>query len=553
MGTESCNMKEIAKDRRDVLFLECPQTRCNECENFRNGECQIIAQWKEQSKSQARLVIIEMKRGYIHLAPSKRSCVGEPPWITKGWDSAYLGDDLRISSSEIVDMYRVGPYLTYFSKTSDNRTAVHHALPMLKTPLEHSLFEEVCTSLPSIKEERSFKRGHLNKRIQEKRRVVLEHLSEIIPEMDEDTKHRISRIIAHRKSVLSPFFPLLIDEEIEEIYLSRPCSYIYFDHCRLGRCETEVTLEENDVNRFTTLIRAESNFHLDYSNPSLKTEIAFADVLLRVSATIPPLSPDGLSLEIRRARSKPFTIIDLVRNGTLTIDIAAFLISAIYARANITITGEPGSGKTTLLNALDMMAPSKWRKLYIEDAIESRLLNRHKQTRFRVPPYEEREGNLSKRNEIVKCLHRSPDYVILGEIQTAEHSSALFQAIVAGLRTIQTCHSRNSACLISRWRDSHGISEYEIALMDLIVTMKQKEPGVSDRYVAEVAEVARRKRKGLLFFDGLNIIFQNDAKSSDGDSPTLRGKRESETNIRSIEDELESLVDSYHDSWPTMA
>ncbi|MBS3793549.1 MAG: type II/IV secretion system ATPase subunit [Candidatus Thorarchaeota archaeon] len=550
MGSETVGKKRMVRNRQDVELLECPETRCVECESHRNGKCQRIQQWKEQKECDARLVILETERGYIHLAPSNTKQVKGPPWLTKEWDPAYLGESMCLSSSEIVDVYRVGAYLVYFVRDNHSNVPVHHAIPMLRTPLEHSLFEEVCMEFPQIERDSPFVRGGLNERLTSEKEIILENLSEIIPEMNDDTKTRISHIVAHRKSILAPIFPLLFDEEVEEIFLSRPGAHIYFDHCRLGRCDTEVTFSNEDVNRFMTLVRAESNFHLDHNNPSLKTEIGLADVLLRVSAAIPPLSPDGLTLEIRRARSNPFTVVDLLKNGTLTIGIAAFLISAIRGRANITITGEPGSGKTTLLNALDMMTPPHWRKLYIEDVIESRLWANHKQTRFRVPPYDEGKAGLSKTNEIVKCLHRSPDYMILGEIQTAEHSSALFQAIAAGLRTIQTCHSRNSSCLISRWRDSHGISEHEIAMMDLVITMKQREPGVSERYVAEVAKIQRIRKNGLIVFDGLTILYEKNGKLNHTNILKPDENDISKNNEVSIEENLEVLISGYHDDWP---
>jgi type IV secretory pathway ATPase VirB11/archaellum biosynthesis ATPase len=550
MGSDTVDKKMMSRNRQDVKLLECPKTRCVECESYKEGECQRIRQWKEQKEYDTRLVLLETERGYIHLAPSNRKQVKGPPWLTKGWDSAYLSQSARVSLSGIVDAYQVGAYLVYFVRGDHSKVPVHHAIPMLRTPLEHSLFEEVLMEYPQIEGESPFVRGGLNDRLTNEKEIIFDHLSEIIPEMNDDMKTRISHIVAHRKSVLAPIFPLLFDEEVEEVFLSRPGADIYFDHCRLGRCDTEITFENEDVNRFMTFIRAESNFHLDHNNPSLKTEIGLADVLLRVSAAIPPLSPDGLTLEIRRARSNPFTIVDLVKNRTLSIGTAAFLISAIHARANITITGEPGSGKTTLLNALDMMTPPHWRKLYIEDAIESRLWKNHKQTRFRVSPYDEGKAGLSKTHEIVKCLHRSPDYMILGEIQTSEHSSALFQALAAGLRTIQTCHSRNSSCLISRWRDSHGISEHEIAMMDLIVTMKQREPGISDRHVAEVAKIQRKRENGLIVFDGLTVLYEKSGKSDYANVLELDESYIPKNNEGSIEENLEMLVSGHHKDWP---
>jgi pilus assembly protein CpaF len=238
-------------------------------------------------------------------------------------------------------------------------------------------------------------------------------------------------------------------------------------------------------------------------------DLQIQDASLRFSASMPPLSPDGLHLEIRRARNNPFSIKELIDNGTLTPEVAAVLLFAVSCRFNITVTGGPGTGKTTLLNALDMTTPKWWRKIYIEDAIESREQATHHQVRFRVDPMDELSMKFKKSDEIIKCLHRSPDYLILGEIQTAEHSKALFQAITAGLRTIQTCHSGSASSLISRWKLGHGIQDDNLALMDVIVTLERPRPGESKRRVSEVIEIRRREVNGLLEFSGLNVVYNS--------------------------------------------
>jgi Flp pilus assembly CpaF family ATPase len=228
---------------------------------------------------------------------------------------------------------------------------------------------------------------------------------------------------------------------------------------------------------------------------------------LRFSVSIPPLSPDGLHLEIRRARNRPFTVTDLIANDTITPELASILLLGVACRFNITITGGPSTGKTTLLNALDLTTPRWWRKIYIEDAVESRNQEMHHQVRFRVDSVDEKLSKSDKSSEIIKCLHRSPDYLILGEIQTAEHSNALFQAIAAGLRTLQTCHSSSSSSLVSRWKLNHGIQEASLAMMDLIVTLERPRPGESNRMVKEIVEIRRKKVDGLMQFSGLNVVY----------------------------------------------
>jgi Flp pilus assembly CpaF family ATPase len=279
----------------------------------------------------------------------------------------------------------------------------------------------------------------------------------------------------------------------------------------MGRCHTNITFPDENITRILTLLRSESNFHLDQRNPSLKTDLIILNNRLRVAASIPPLSPDGLHLEIRRARTKPFTLLELIHNGTMPLEVAATLLLAVTSRFNITITGAPGVGKTTLLNALDMTTPRWWRKIYIEDTLESKLLQKHHQIRIRVDPIDEAEGRFKKSVEIIKSLHRSPDYLILGEIQTREHSHALFQAISAGLNTMQTCHSKSAASLISRWTLNHNINPSNIALMDIIVTLDRPIPGQSKRFVKEIVEVKKQLVDGLLVFSGLNTIYNQNS------------------------------------------
>jgi len=462
------------------------------------------------SDHQDKILILEPNQGFVHIGGLKGEFPKGPPWQADGWESVYVGDHGTLDNWEsLIDIYPVGPYLSVYYRIASSPSTLHRAVPYVRTPLELALVERLCKEKSQFTGTVGACRMNLTARMREISFLVAERISDTLPEISNPTRARIAEIVGHRSNALGSLFPVLLDDEVEETYIDGPQSSMYFDHRRLGRCSSMITLGQQDAERIVTLVRCESNLHLDRHNPSLKTDVNLFDANLRFSVCLPPLSVDGLHLEIRRAPSNPYSIYDLIRNGTLTIEAAALLLLAVCGRFNITITGGPGSGKTTLLNSLDMTTPRAWRKIYVEDAIESRRFGDQHQVRYRVDPLDETEAKFDKSTEIIKTLHRSPDYLILGEIQTAEHSRALFQAIAAGLRSIQTCHSDSASSLVSRWMLNHGIDRSSIALMDVIVTVERLTPGESKRRVKEIAEIRRTVNDGMLSFAGLNRVFAN--------------------------------------------
>jgi type IV secretory pathway ATPase VirB11/archaellum biosynthesis ATPase len=506
--------------------------------------CQDLAnQDKEQST-----VLIEKSRGLLHVRFSGEPALTEPPWFNDGWESVFIGkhSDVFHNVMNMIDIYRVEPYVSLFYERSDINHVRYLHLPMVGTSLELSLLNDLSNDYKRKIEPVYESRKKLTDNLQHVVTMISENIKEQIPEINENTRTRLSQIVAHQTSIFGRIIPILLDEMTEEVYLDGPNRPLYFDHQKMGRCITSNIFNETEVPRIVTFLRSESNLHLDRSNPSLKMELDLFGSILRISASVPPLSSDGLSLEIRRARQQPFTIVDLIENNTITLEAAAILLLAITSRLNITITGGPGTGKTTLLNALDSATPRWWRKVYIEDAIESRIVRGHHQVRLQVDPVDEHQKRLNKSEEIIKCLHRSPDYLILGEIQTAEHSAALFQAIAAGLHSIQTCHSDSAASLISRWVVGYNIDKSNLGLMDLIVTLERPKPGESTRRVKEIVEIRKGVQNGLLTFLGINTVYDSISKKispfeEDGSFRTLARS----IGIENHEQALNSLIATF--------
>ncbi len=406
--------------------------------------------------------------------------------------------------SKVVEHYIIGPYHIKIYERAGKYTS--EALYTYTTLSETSPFGEIIESISKnlaenviteddIKSKSLDPRFYSLQELFDSRRVLVEeyiyqHYPEFKTMKDLDD---LIELACYKLIGIYKIAPFLMDEHIEEFYLDCPNTQLYLDHRTFGRCKTTVTLSDDDLERIKTRLRYESGLLLDESNPSIKTELITDRFHVRISMDIAPLAADGLHLDVRKLKRKAFTLPELVDNGTLPVEIAAYMYFALVRRRNITVIGEPNSGKTTLVNALDLITPPEWRKITIEDVIESvpqHNYDKH-QVRLQVIPFEGENTLRSKSKEIVKLLHRSPDYVFLGEIQTQEHSQAVFHALTAGLHLIQTCHASSPENLIVRWVEHHGIAPINLLTLDLIIFMRAYYRQKLVRRVRRVSEVTK--------------------------------------------------------------
>lgn len=398
--------------------------------------------------------------------------------------------------SKMLDAYSFGPYGATIWETTIGE-------PYLQTyPLERD---------PRLEEVTSFLSDRLRQTVEKKE--LFQKTGEVI-ETRVARAHRIAQgrfaegaaldsrflstcvlLAAFRSLRMLNLAPLLADQQIEEIYLDDAKSPIYVDHRRWGRCVTSLFLGAEEVEAFSTRCGLESNKRLDEANPSLKTEIITKIFHVRASIDVAPLSVGGTAISIRKLRKRFFTLPELIANGTITSQAAAYLIYSLRRRRNIGVVGEPGSGKTTLASSLLATIPKNWRTIYIEDVIETEDLRPFgvHQLKFRVDPVESlTKTSRMKSREIVKLLHRTPTYVFLGEIQTSEHSQALFHSMSAGIKVMFTVHADSVHQLIKRWVIQHGINPASISSLDiLIVVGRENLAGMGPRKVMCMYELCK--------------------------------------------------------------
>ncbi len=306
----------------------------------------------------------------------------------------------------------------------------------------------------------------------------------------------ISELAAYEAIGLSRILAFAKDERVTEFFVDSEVTPVYLDHAVAGRCETEIVLTERERDSLQTHVDTFSGYTLDFKTPSMKNDLAIGGAILRVSLDLEPVSVNRFALDVRRLNVSSLSLRQLIGLNVLSEEAAALLVGWLEAGGNVTIVGETGTGKTTLLNALDEQVERRLRRLYIEDAVETRdMLDRgYHQMKVKVDPFERGDDSArTKESEIVKALHRSPDMVILSEIQSEEHSRAFFQALASGARGIQTFHASSVEQAIRRWVSMHHIAEQSLLDLGLVVQMARPDRLKQGRYVKRICAVAQER------------------------------------------------------------
>ncbi|WP_455464397.1 ATPase, T2SS/T4P/T4SS family [Candidatus Hodarchaeum mangrovi] len=317
---------------------------------------------------------------------------------------------------------------------------------------------------------------------------------------------------------LEKLAPLLLDNQIDEIYLDSSDNNLYIDHSKYGRCSTSIKLKKSEIESFIYRIALENDFSLNHANPTMKADFISSLFHTRVTVDIPPLIIGDYYIDIRKFRNKSLRLKDLIENNSLTRNQALLLAFFIKNRVTITIIGPPNSGKTTLQNALIEFIPSHYRLISIEDVLEASSTRIGKTIKFRLgyDPYSTQL--ITKSLEIQKILHRSPDFINLGELSTEDHYNAFLNILSVGIPSIQTIHGSNSQLLFIRLNDIYHIplsllkTSIPHVFVELAVTWNKNK---KRRFVLKIAELNNKGQVNVIEDEVINSFFAQECNSSD--------------------------------------
>ncbi|MDP7590271.1 MAG: CpaF family protein [Candidatus Poseidoniia archaeon] len=294
----------------------------------------------------------------------------------------------------------------------------------------------------------------------------------------------------NRSTSYGPLRPLLEDDNLEEVMFNNPAKPVMVYHRKHGMCVTNISMTEEEAVKVIQKIAAYVGRKIGMENLLLDGRLPDGS---RVNATLPPASPGGPTLTIRKQTQDPLTFVDLIGFGTLTPRLAALLWMFVdgmgAAPCNILVSGGTASGKTSTLNVLGLFIPSQVRLITIEDVSEIQLLHEHHVQLETVNPAKAGDPELDMDALLKNTLRMRPDRLIVGEVRGAE-ARTLFTAMNTGHDgCMGTVHANTAQESVQRLVNP-PMSVPPIMLNALHLIIMQSKLNIGGQQVRRITEVS---------------------------------------------------------------
>ena len=245
------------------------------------------------------------------------------------------------------------------------------------------------------------------------------------------------------------------DPDVEEISCTgygKPVTVIHRRFTEYDWLDTNVTFQSEDSLRNFVQRLAQR------TGKSVTVALPFTDAMSREGHRLAVTFADEVTLPgstfcIRKFPESPFSMAHLLKFGTLTPLLAAYLWLLVEYRGFVMVLGPMGSGKTTLGNALLTMISPTLKIATIEDTPELRLPHPSWQ-RFKARhtySITEAKYDVDLQDLVKLSLRYRPDYIVVGEVR-GEEIKALVQGAALGHGCVCTLHAESPEAALVRMR-----------------------------------------------------------------------------------------------------
>ena len=285
------------------------------------------------------------------------------------------------------------------------------------------------------------------------RKKFLEESNELlkkrVPTMEADVRATLVNKLLQDMLGLGDIEFLVQDANLEEIVIPSAKEPIRVYHKGHGWLPTNIQIgREDEIVNYSNIIARRVGRQITVLNPLLDAHLSSGD---RINSVLYPISTKGNTITIRRFARDPYTIVDLIQNNTIDMDVAVLLWLAVEYEMNVIVSGGTASGKTVILNACMPFIPPNHRILSVEDTRELMLPDFLYWTPMVTrSPNAEGQGAVTMLDLLVSALRMRPDRIILGEMRRKEEAMVMFEAMHTGHSVYATMHANSATETISR-------------------------------------------------------------------------------------------------------
>lgn len=319
---------------------------------------------------------------------------------------------------------------------------------------------------------------------------------------DYEQSKRIEKLALTNIIGLGPLQKFLDNPDITEIIVQRYDNICVEKSGKIYAVNSAFSDEEslrNVINRILLPVGR----RIDLSSPIADAHLKDGS---RICATIPPVSPNGATLTIRKFNNKMMTAEKYIELKSLSQEILEFLKICVKGKVSIYVSGGTGTGKTTFLNMLSAFLPDNELIVTIEDTLELQLKQKNVRS-LETRPITNGEMMDVDMSALVKAsLRMRPSRIIVGETRDGAVVSLLSAMSTGHEGSMSTGHANSPENLVNvriptmmEMDKTSTFSERAQALMiaeaiQLIIQLRRLPDG--RRVVSQVTEVNGLNKNG---------------------------------------------------------
>lgn len=260
-----------------------------------------------------------------------------------------------------------------------------------------------------------------------------------------EKKRRLEKLAISNIIGLGPLQQYLDNPMITEIVVQRYDNIVIESKGKIHSvkaCFSDEEALQNVINRILQPIGRAVNL----STPRVDARLQDGS---RVCATIPPISPHGATLTIRKFNNSMMVPSKYLELKSISEKMLDFLDKCVKGKVSIFVSGGTGTGKTTFLNMLSSFIPENELLITIEDTLELQLKQKNVRS---LETREIKNANMDSidMSALVKAsLRMRPDRIIVGETRDGAVVSLLSAMSTGHEGSMSTGHANSPENLVN--------------------------------------------------------------------------------------------------------